>query len=100
MGLLETSQQRTKRMDKAYKKKLAELGKNPTEEELAAHFKTEFDFCAAMQEEFVQNATARQRQRMVNDAAEQFSRVALGAHVNSGLAVLGYVIDLRSCHEL
>ena len=83
-------------MNAAYNKKLRELGDNPTEEALAKHFKTEYDFCMNIQEEMVQNATARQRQREVNAAAEQLSRIALGAHVNSGLAIVGYVVDLRS----
>ncbi|KAL1657636.1 hypothetical protein GGF50DRAFT_121648 [Schizophyllum commune] len=91
----ESAQSRRKRMDKAYNKKLAKLGDNPTEEELAAHFKEEYDFCVSMQEELLQNATARQRQRVVNAAAQQLSRIALGALLNSGLAIVGYVVDLR-----
>ncbi|KAL1711918.1 hypothetical protein EV715DRAFT_268258 [Schizophyllum commune] len=91
----ESGKARKKRMDEAYQKKLAELGENPTEEELAAHFKEEYDFCVNMQEEMQRDATARQRQRLVNSVAHQLSRIALGAHVNSGLAVVGYVVDLR-----
>ncbi|KAL1754396.1 hypothetical protein FB107DRAFT_275843 [Schizophyllum commune] len=91
----ESKDERRARMNKAYKKKLARLGANPTDEQLAEHFKADFDFCAAMQEEMIQNATARQRQRLVNQTAEQLSRVALGAHMNSGLALVGYVVDLR-----
>ena len=44
----------------------------------------------------IQNATARQRQRLVNQSAQQLSRVALGAHMGLGLAIVGYVVDLRS----
>ncbi|KAI5821589.1 hypothetical protein K523DRAFT_328380, partial [Schizophyllum commune Tattone D] len=67
----------------------------PSEEQLAEHFKDDYDFCAQIQEEAIQNATARQRQRLVNQTAEQLSRVALGAHLNAGLALVGYVVDMR-----
>ncbi|KAI5821509.1 hypothetical protein K523DRAFT_384551, partial [Schizophyllum commune Tattone D] len=91
----ETKEQRMARMNKAYKKKLARAGSEPTEEQLVELFKDDWDFCADLQEQLIENATARQRQRLVNQTAEQLSRLALGAYLNSGLAMVGYVVDLR-----
>ncbi|KAL1754406.1 hypothetical protein FB107DRAFT_275853, partial [Schizophyllum commune] len=84
----ETKEQRMARMNKAYKKKLARTGSEPTEEQLIELFKDDWDFCADLQEQLIENATARQRQRLL-------SRLALGAYLNSGLAMVGYVVDLR-----
>ena len=93
--ITESKEERNARLNKAYWKKLEKLGKNPSDEQLAEHFRDDFDFCAQMQEDEIQNATARQRQRLVNATAEQLSRVALNAHINNGLALVGYVVDLR-----
>ncbi|KAL1739240.1 hypothetical protein HDZ31DRAFT_77737, partial [Schizophyllum fasciatum] len=86
---------RQARMHQAYKAKLARLGSDASEEALAEHFKDDYEFCVEVQEELLLRATPHQRQRIVNQTAEQLSRVALGAHMNSGIAIVGYIADIR-----
>ncbi|TRM61205.1 hypothetical protein BD626DRAFT_570875 [Schizophyllum amplum] len=91
----ESTEARKARRWAAYRAKLAQLGDNPTEEQLADHFKDDYDFCVELDADLLLNATGRQRQRQVDNVAQQMSRLSLAAHLNGGLGVVGYVIDLR-----
>ncbi|KAI5824358.1 hypothetical protein K523DRAFT_356905 [Schizophyllum commune Tattone D] len=91
-----SADERRAQMEAAYRQKVAELGSNPSHEDAMRHFKKEYDFCVQLDEHIIQNATSRQRQRQLDSLAQQFSRLALAANLNNGVAVVGYIVDLHA----
>ena len=59
------------------------------------HFKKEYDYCVEMDQHLINNLTSRQRQRQIDNLAQQFSRLALAANLNNGVGVVGYIVDLN-----
>lgn len=96
INVVVSSDERRAQMDNAYRAKMAELGPNPTTDQLMDHFKKEYDYCVEMDRQLIENATSRQRQRQIDALAQQFSRLALAANLNNGVAVVGYIVDLHA----
>ncbi|KAL1739132.1 hypothetical protein HDZ31DRAFT_69256 [Schizophyllum fasciatum] len=91
-----SADKRRSQMEAAYRQKVAKLGSNPSHEDAMHHFKKEYDFCVQLDEHIIHNATSRQRQRQIDSLAQQFSRLALAANLNNGVAVVGYIVDLHA----
>ncbi|KAL1741020.1 hypothetical protein HDZ31DRAFT_67338 [Schizophyllum fasciatum] len=91
----ESPEQRQARMNAAYRAKMDELGDEADPEAIARHFKEQYDFCADLAHVAEKKMSTRQRQKEIDSLGEQFSKLALGAHMSNNVGVVGYVVDLH-----
>ncbi|KAL1659790.1 hypothetical protein GGF50DRAFT_119552 [Schizophyllum commune] len=79
----------------AYRKKMKTLGKGPTDEAIYELFEPEITYVKNLHAEIKISERIKEREKALNDVAEDISRMSTGLSINNGFAIVAYVVDVE-----